>query len=643
MPSAAFMTRPGQLLRVLPPLAALGCVALLLPQLARLDPGLVLAALTGHGPLPWIGAVLLACVACLGMGVMEVALQRSAGEGRGTGRIIFTGMQAGALVQMTGFGPAVGTAVRWRALPGIGPGRAAALSVLVAAGFTLSAAVLFVLAAAVARGVWAPAVAVLLLCAAVAARLRPMARLPGLTAARAAAVLAGTALDLGAAAAGLALFLPPAALPDPATLFAIYILAATLGLMSQVPGGAGPFDLALLALLPGAAGAEATAAAILAHRLCAHALPAGVAAATLLMRPRVRRAPVLSPPGPAALAAAMARAPAGEWGLIRQGAGVLMTRDRGAGFLVRRAGPVLVAIGPALGRPGVALLAARARGECRIAAHYKAGPRDAARARAASWCIMRLAEEALVDPTRWSADVPAARGLRRKRRAAALSGLSVALAQDPLPHAEMAAVAADWRHRHGRERGFSMGRHAPDLLRTQVVILGHVAGRLVGYASFLVAGGTWTLDLMRWRQDAPDGTMHALVAAGIDEARARGVTRLSLAAVPTAPDWLPQPLAVRLRAPGLRQFKDSFAPRWEARHLCAPGPLRLGLALLAVTLAIHRPRGTPSRARFTPLGVAPPPAPCDAVADGTPHPRPPSRPDAQKTGPTHDRRPFPPA
>lgn len=200
----------------------------------------------------------------------------------------------------------------------------------------------------------------------------------------------------------------------------------------------------------------------------------------------------------------------------------------------------------------------------------------------------------MIDPSAFRLCGPERAGLRRKMRRASQAGVRVQLGRGTLPDSAFAEVAAAWRRAHGGERGFSMGRFSPALLRCQQVICALQGDRLVGFATFHTAPSGWTLDMMRQGQGAADGVMHLLIAAAIEAAAEAGVGRVSLAAVPDIAlgraGPLLRPLILRLGAgPGLEQFKSAFAPRWEPRFLCAPGPVRLGLAGLALARAIHHP------------------------------------------------------
>lgn len=648
----------AHVLRLLPSVAAIACVAALAALAGRLDLGALPAQLSAFPARIWIAAAAFALLSHAALGLIEGVLHRIAGSPVAPARAVARGAQVAALAQTLGFGPLVGTLVRWRTMPELGPAGAARLAALSSAGFLGAGAGVLAVAVALASGQPALAAACVLLLGAAAARARPLAGLPGLSPGRVLALTGATVIDLAAAAAVLAQFLPAAALPDLWGFLALYLVALFAGLLTQGPAGIGAFDLAIIAALPSVPG-ETVAAALVGYRLIYHAAPATVAAAGLMVAPGRRRPAPLSPPGPTGLARALARAPSGDWGLVSQGARILLERDRAAGWLVRRAGRWLVALGPALGRADPAGLRATARAQGCLALLYKCDGRTARRARAAGWRVIPIAAEAILDTRGWSVDRPATRGLRRKLRAAAAAGLLAEVASGPLPHAEMAAVAAEWAARHGGERGFSMGRYCPTLTAAQLCILGRAGGQLQGFATFHLAGGKATLDLMRWRGDAPEGTMHSLVAAAIAEADRRGIGALSLSAVP-APGLrgaAGRALARRLGAPGLRQFKQAFDPVWCRRYACAPGWLALAAGLVAVAIAVRWPRALPvplphplpapfgegvAAAIGPGLGVAPAPRPCEATSEPIVR-RPTIRWRAPITGLTHDRRSLPPS
>ncbi|TNC50474.1 DUF2156 domain-containing protein [Rubellimicrobium rubrum] len=301
------------------------------------------------------------------------------------------------------------------------------------------------------------------------------------------------------------------------------------------------------------------------------------------------RLPLLQEATGASRDRALAHAPQAEWGLVHQGAKVLLTSDQNAGWLTLTAGPCLVALGLPLGRAGLQELFHTANVAGRRPLLYKCDRATALTARQNKWRVVRLGQEAMLDLAEWSQERPSRRQLRRKIRTAEKAGIRVSTGSD-LPLAEMEAVNRVWSERHGGEKGFSMGRFEPTYLRRQRTFLAHLEGRLVAFATFHATQEEWTLDLMRHVEDTPSGTMHLLIAAAASKARAEGCARLSLAAIPRPlPDWASR-LTRWQPCLGLAQFKKSFGPVLVPRYAAAPDVPSLVMGLLAVALAIHRPQ-----------------------------------------------------
>jgi phosphatidylglycerol lysyltransferase len=245
-------------------------------------------------------------------------------------------------------------------------------------------------------------------------------------------------------------------------------------------------------------------------------------------------------------------------------------------------------------------LRAAARAEGRISCLYKINARTAVVARRAGWAVAPVAMDCRLDPQCFDPISPAHAGLRRKLRKAAKAGLVCTPARQPLPLQEMAQIASTWATSRGGERGFSMGRFTPDYLIHQEVILAHLNGRLVGFASFHTSAQEWVLDLMRPAPDAPDGTMQALIAVALDLARTSGLRRLSLAALPPEAGQIDGPAALiwrraetRAGCAGLRQFKMGFGPTLSPLYIAAPSRAALALAAADIARTIHRPAALP--------------------------------------------------
>jgi phosphatidylglycerol lysyltransferase len=195
-----------------------------------------------------------------------------------------------------------------------------------------------------------------------------------------------------------------------------------------------------------------------------------------------------------------------------------------------------------------------------------------------------------------SIDVPQRAQLRRKLRKAHAGGVQVShlsLDQTVPLWPQLARVAAEWARRHGRERGFSMGQFSRATLSNQRIYVALQSGQLVGFVTFDIHPDHWSLDLIRYGQNVPDGTMHLLIMTAIQDAAARQIPRLSLAAVPEAccADTA-YPIATRLLCglgvikPGLLQFKSSFAPDWEPLHLLGRNWLDIAVAMASISRAV---------------------------------------------------------
>lgn len=613
----------------------LGVIAVLVwlgwDKLAALDTDAVLRMLGEVGPVQWILGLTFTAISFWAVGRYDAVVHRLSATGVDGRRAVETGAAAIAVAQVIGMGTVTGALVRWRLLPGLGLTGAMRLSVVVSVSFLAAWSVLAALALLavplplpLAPGlVTLAACAVLTLAGATAllSLLRPR-RLPGrlaraLPSLRAMATVLGlSALDTLAAGTVLWILLPETPGVGAGQVLAAYLLALGAGLVLTTPGGIGPFEAALLALLP-EVGAEPLLAAIIAYRALYYALPAVVGGAVLIRGPRPlpaarrdTRTPSLTglhgaPQLPFLVDAVIDHAPRAEAALLRHGRLALATDTAGRPTaMVAATGQSLVMLSDALrphARPGDTLATLDQLARLRLATPvlYKSGARLAAAARARGWTVLPIAREAWLDPRGFTTEGKRRSGLRRKLRKAEAAGITITTiapgsAQD-LPLTEMEEIAAHWARTHGGERGFSMGTWAPDTLAWAQVCLAHGPnGALLGFVTLHATPREHTLDLMRARADAPDGLMYRLLTAAIAEAARAGVPRVSLAAVPVAAaDSDPAPLRLLRRqleaasgASGLRQFKQAFAPDWETLYIAAPGRAALAVGALDVAREI---------------------------------------------------------
>ncbi len=614
------------------PLAViLGLVWLGWDRLAALDTRAIVAVLTELGPLQWLTGLVFTGVSFWAVGRYDAVVHRLTGTGVGGRDAVETGAAAIAVAQTIGMGTISGAFVRWRLLPEIGLTGALRLSVIVSVSFLAAWAVLAALALLAVplplpmpRWIVSAGASTVLALGAGLALLslirprilpRPLARtLPSVRAMT--TVLGLAALDTLAAGTVLWVLLPDIPGLAVSHVLTAYLLALGAGLVLTTPGGIGPFEAALLALLPGV-GAEPLLAAIIAYRALYYALPAVIGGLVLIRGPRRRPLRAAREPGltelpsapelPFLVDAMIERAPRAEAALLRHGRLSLATDPAGRpAAMVAATGQSLVMLSDPLSpgaAPGDTLTTLDRLARARLAAPvlYKAGARLAAAARARGWTVVAVAREAWLDPRGFTTEGRKMSGLRRKLRKAEAAGVSVTEIRpgsgQPLPLDEMREIAAAWARAHGGERGFSMGQWAPDTLAWAHVLLARGAdGALLGFLTLHANARERTLDLMRARPAAPDGVMYLLLARAIEAAGAAGVPRLSLAAVPVgAADDEPAPLR-HLRGQleaaagtgGLRQFKQAFAPRWETLYIAAPRLPELAAGALDVAREITR-------------------------------------------------------
>lgn len=528
------------------------------------------------------------------------------------------GIAAIAVSQVLGLGLISGAILRWRMLPGFTLWQATRLTTAVALSFLAGWAVvtsttLLILPNAPFKP-WAALGLALALGLAILSILAPkrttlpfrwpngfvMGRLVGLC-----------ATDTLTAALALYVLMPIGSDLSFSALLPAFLLALGVGLALGTPGGMGAFEVTLLALLPRTEEAGLLVA-ILGWRLVYYALPALAGGALALFAPP-QPGDALRPPqtpltAPAFSDQELADLPA-ETGLRHQGS-LTLARFGGMGWLIGRQGHVLIALLDPRPPYSRRIIDTTLRGLRRLAhkegrsfAAYKIGARTAACARTQGFVARRIGWEAWVSPSRYRISTSSRSGLRRKLRRAEAAGVVIRqplAAQVPWPALDR--FAAEWAQHHGGERGFSMGRHDRAYLTQQRLYVAWHHDRPIAYASFHTTASEWALDLMRHGKDLPDGTMHSLVQAAIDDATAQGVARLSLAAVPEGA-FGPGDLVTRLiaalapetAASGLLRFKSCFAPHWSPLYLVAPGCVGLALAGLSLWRAITRPPAIPRK------------------------------------------------
>ncbi len=596
------------LLRHLVPIGiGVACCWALYNQLHHIDFGQLWQSVLNVTAFQWIAAIVATCVSFWAVARYDVVAHRHFQTGLSQKRATLTGATAISVGQTVGAGAIVGAFIRWRMQPSLGMVMSAKITAFVTLTFLAAWAVLTAGSVLVLPTADVP---ITIPCSVLAiaaimmgiAFFSPVLRRSGreieLPTLRAMAVLMVLCfLDTLAAATAFWILLPAGVDLSIAQLFPVYLIALGAALLSGTPGGVGPFELTVLALLPHLPEGEIMAG-ILAFRIIYYAIPALVGGLTLLrplahaeLEPWMAQA---SGDLDEALKRNTARA---ELGIVRQNGGAILHCTGGICGVVRTGQTLTTIFDPVHGDSADLADPLRqiARQQNRIVCKYKITARHALQARKSGWAVLHISDEAMLNPMTHKLEGSKYRQLRRKLRNSEKAGLVVADGTQALPFEDMTRVAEAWEIAHGTAKGLSMGQFEENYVTHQRTFLAWADGALVGFVTFHATGHEWCLDLMRVTPDAPDGTMHRLVQSAIEAASAEGVTRLSLAAAPASPDghgivetWMRKLFFTKAGGAGLRQFKACFNPHWQPLYMAAPGWPQLTLAALDLIQSVKK-------------------------------------------------------
>jgi len=209
--------------------------------------------------------------------------------------------------------------------------------------------------------------------------------------------------------------------------------------------------------------------------------------------------------------------------------------------------------------------------------------------------FVKLGEEAKVDLTTFSLEgAHAAKHRQVVRRLEKDGGSFRVLEPAAVPSAmtELRAISDDWlAAKAGAEKGFSLGFFDERYVSRFPVGVIERGGRIDAFAN-LWAGPCQeelSVDLMRYRHDAPKNVMEALLVHLMQWGKEQGYRRFVLGMAPLAgiEQTAATPLWNRMGAflyehgesiyhfQGLRAYKQKFDPVWDPHYLAYPGGLRL--------------------------------------------------------------------
>ncbi|PYR52442.1 MAG: bifunctional lysylphosphatidylglycerol flippase/synthetase MprF [Acidobacteria bacterium] len=220
--------------------------------------------------------------------------------------------------------------------------------------------------------------------------------------------------------------------------------------------------------------------------------------------------------------------------------------------------------------------------------------------------FVKLGEEARVDLTMFTLEGGRARRYRQALKYLERDGATcrvVSPQEVPALMEQFRSVSEDWlQEKAGSEKGFSLGFFSPEYLSRFPVAVVEQGGGLVAFASLWLSSQRFecSVDLMRYRHDAPKEVMEALFLHVMSWAKAQGFQWFSLGMAPlsgfeqspVARLWNRLGMFVYKHGEtiygfqGLRTFKEKFHPTWESRYLVYPGGLRLPQILADVAALV---------------------------------------------------------
>ncbi len=226
--------------------------------------------------------------------------------------------------------------------------------------------------------------------------------------------------------------------------------------------------------------------------------------------------------------------------------------------------------------------------------------------------MLKLGEEARVPLEQFALDARERDGLRQTHETVRREHCRFEmLPPDPLSGflAELQGISDAWlAHRQMAEKRFALASFDAEYLSRFPCAIVRQSGRVIAFANVWAGAGRAELsaDLIRYRPGAPPGLVEYLLVELMLWGRQEGYRWFNLGMGPLA-GMEDQPLApLWTRTAGLtfrhgghfsslaelRQFKDKFAPVWQAKYLVSPGGLALPRIIADVaTLIAGKPPG----------------------------------------------------
>ena len=245
------------------------------------------------------------------------------------------------------------------------------------------------------------------------------------------------------------------------------------------------------------------------------------------------------------------------------------------------------------------------------------------------FAIQKAGEAAVVPLADFSLQGRKREVLRRNWRKAGEAGalfevIARAAVECELP--ELKRVSDEWLARHaGGEKAFSMGGFEPRYAAEFPCAVVRVNGKIVAFATLWTTPdlSEFSMDLMRYADDAPKNIMDFLFVELFQWGRAKGYKAFDFGMAPLA-GLLDRPLAPLLSRlgrilfergeeiynfRGVRRYKDKFDPIWRPSYIAGPSKWSIPILLADVGLLSSGGMSGLARRSRTPTAAAQPELP----------------------------------
>lgn len=236
---------------------------------------------------------------------------------------------------------------------------------------------------------------------------------------------------------------------------------------------------------------------------------------------------------------------------------------------------------------------------------YGVGPEDLPDLVELGFSIQKTGESAAVPLDGFSLEGRRRETLRRNWRKTGEGGAAFeVIPPGPSPElmAELQVISDQWLGHHaGGEKSFSMGGFTPAYVAEfPIALVRSEEGRIVAFATLWLAPkrGSFSMDLMRYSNDAPKNVMDFLFVELLQWGREQGYEAFEFGMAPLAglEDRPLAPIMSRVgnllfergeeiyNFRGVRRYKDKYDPVWQPRYLAAPHKWAIPILLADVGL-----------------------------------------------------------